>query len=202
MLAITHNIWKDDNFALEKPLFNHYQLNDLSCKTFKVSTLFSYYCGRELSLTEYFSGHCFSSPSLHTDAQSRQCRCQWWFWVPYIWCHCPKAEVSPIVNFTSWKTIKVQRSCRFKYHISRPKLCCKWGMSVKNGKNFTGLVGDLFNEYTDIGWANLFFSLERSQIIDYTEPYIVEHGGFMVKTKWNKWSIRLKQIHDYTVLSR
>ena len=79
-------------------------------------------------------------------------------------------------------------------------------MSVDNGKNFTGLVGDLFNEYTDIGWANLFFSLERSQIIDYTDPYIVEHGGFMVKTKCKKWSkfISLNQInkHVHTFVSR
>ena len=56
-------------------------------------------------------------------------------------------------------------------------------MPVEGGRNFTGLVGDLFNEYTDIGWANLYFSMERSQIMDYTDPYIVDHGGFMVKTK-------------------
>ena len=51
---------------------------------------------------------------------------------------------------------------------------------MDDGKNFTGLVGDLFNGYSDIGWANLFFSLERSQFIDYTDPYMLDHGGFMV----------------------
>ena len=51
---------------------------------------------------------------------------------------------------------------------------------MENGKNFTGLVGDLFNKYTDIGWADLFFSLERSQFIDYTNLYMLDYGGFMV----------------------
>ena len=66
----------------------------------------------------------------------------------------------------------------------RPK--CIWGHSnaqgVKsNGKNFSGLVGDLFNEYTDIGWANLFFNLEKAQFMDYSDAYIVDYGAFMVK---------------------
>ena len=56
-------------------------------------------------------------------------------------------------------------------------------MPVEGGGNFTGLVGDLFNEYTDVGWGNLFFSMERSQIIDCTYPYIVRNAGIMVKTK-------------------
>ena len=51
---------------------------------------------------------------------------------------------------------------------------------MDDGKNFTGLVGDLFNGYSDIGWANLFFSLQRSQFIDYTDPYMLDYGGFMV----------------------
>ena len=70
--------------------------------------------------------------------------------------------------------------CRFDFNISDPKLCCKWGNPVENGSNFTGLVGDLFNGYSDIGWANLFFSLQRSQFIDYTDPYMLDYGGFMV----------------------
>ena len=51
---------------------------------------------------------------------------------------------------------------------------------MKNGSNFTGLVGDLFNGYSDIGWANLFFSLERLAFIDFTDPYMLDYGGFMV----------------------
>ena len=59
-------------------------------------------------------------------------------------------------------------------------MCCKWGYPVDGGMNFTGLVGDLFNGYTDIGWANLFFSLSRSQVIDYSDAYTVDYTGFMV----------------------
>ena len=69
----------------------------------------------------------------------------------------------------------------FKYDISLPKICCKWGEPKEGGKNFSGLVGDLFNEYSDIGWANLFFNLERSMFMDYSDAYIVDYGAFMVK---------------------
>ena len=62
-----------------------------------------------------------------------------------------------------------------------PKICCKWGEANSGGKNFSGLVGDLFNEYTDIGWANLFINLEMAQFTDYSDAYIVDYGAFMVK---------------------
>ena len=70
---------------------------------------------------------------------------------------------------------------RFKYEIKRPRQCCKWGWPVGKGTNFTGLVGDLLNGYSDVGWANMFVSFERSQFIDYTDAYMIEHGGFMVQ---------------------
>lgn len=57
------------------------------------------------------------------------------------------------------------------------------------GKNFTGLVGDLFNKFSDIGWANLFFNYERSKFIDYSEPYIVDYGAFMVNCFQNSNNI-------------
>ena len=62
-----------------------------------------------------------------------------------------------------------------------PKICCKWGKQTKDGQNFTGLVGDLFNGFSDIGWANLFFNYERSNFIDYSDPYKSDYGAFMVK---------------------
>ena len=37
--------------------------------------------------------------------------------------------------------------------------------------NYTGLVGDLYNGFTDIGWANLFIRDERRAIFDYTDTY-------------------------------
>lgn len=74
-------------------------------------------------------------------------------------------------------------SYSFVYDISLPKVCCKWGKQVNNGQNFTGLVGDLFNGFSDIGWANLFFNYERSNFIDFSDPYIVDYGAFMVKPR-------------------
>ena len=58
--------------------------------------------------------------------------------------------------------INILYSCSFQYDISLPKACCLWGSQAKDGKNFTGLVGDLFNGFSDIGWANIFFNYERS----------------------------------------
>ena len=77
----------------------------------------------------------------------------------------------------------VNDSFSFEYKISQPKVCCLWGKAEDGGKNFSGLVGDLFNGYTDIAWAQLFFTLERSQFIDYTDAYMFDYGGFMVRTK-------------------
>ena len=59
-------------------------------------------------------------------------------------------------------------------------MCCLWGKAEDGGKNFSGLVGDLFNGYTDVAWAQLFFTLERSRFIDYTDAYMFDYGGFMV----------------------
>ena len=82
---------------------------------------------------------------------------------------------------------------RFEYEISGPKLCCKWGNPVANGTNFTGLVGDLFNGYSDVGWANLFFNSQRTQLIDFTDPYRQDHAGFMVKL-WEPRGYDLKKL--------
>ena len=42
---------------------------------------------------------------------------------------------------------------------------------TEDGKNFTGLVGDLSNDFTDIGWANLFIRDDRRAIMDFTDTY-------------------------------
>ena len=71
--------------------------------------------------------------------------------------------------------------CSFGHDISLPKVCCKWGKQAKYGKKFSGLVGDLFNGFSDIAWANLFFNMERSKFINFSDPYIIDYGAFMVK---------------------
>ena len=59
-----------------------------------------------------------------------------------------------------------------------------WGDPLDDGKkNFTGLVGDLLNGYSDIGWANLFFNLDQSKIMDYTDAYAVDYLAWMVHQK-------------------
>ena len=77
---------------------------------------------------------------------------------------------------------KTSGSFSFKYDISLPKICCMWGGPMDDQKkNFSGLVGDLLNGYSDIGWANLFFNLDQAQVMDYTDAYAVDYLAWMVK---------------------
>ena len=77
---------------------------------------------------------------------------------------------------------KTAGSFSFKYDISLPKICCMWGGPMDDQKkNFSGLVGDLLNGYSDIGWANLFFNLDQAQVMDYTDAYAVDYLAWMVK---------------------
>ena len=39
----------------------------------------------------------------------------------------------------------------------------------------------MFNEYSDIAWANLFFSHEKTQFMDYSDAYMVDYEAFMVR---------------------
>ena len=56
-----------------------------------------------------------------------------------------------------------------------------WGDPLDDQKkNFTGLVGDLLNGFSDIGWANLFFNLDQAKIMDYTDAYAVDYLSWMV----------------------
>ena len=50
-------------------------------------------------------------------------------------------------------------------------------------KNFSGLVGDLLNGYSDIGWANLFFNLDQAKVMDYTDAYAVDYLAWMVRER-------------------
>ena len=52
---------------------------------------------------------------------------------------------------------------------------------MPDSDNFTGLMGDLYNGYTDIGWANLFNTPVRRQAIDLTTPYTIDYACFMVR---------------------
>ena len=78
---------------------------------------------------------------------------------------------------------EIARKLKIKYTINLPKLCCLWGKKMEDSDNFTGLVGDLYNGYTDIGWANLFSTPARIEAIDLTDPYTFDYACFMVRQK-------------------
>ena len=79
---------------------------------------------------------------------------------------------------------KTAGSFSFKYDISLPKICCMWGGPMDDQKkNFSGLVGDLLNGYSDIGWANLFFNLDQAKVMDYTDAYAVDYLAWMVRER-------------------
>ena len=76
----------------------------------------------------------------------------------------------------------------FKYTISPPKtakgnhLCRCWGAGVGDG-NYTGLLGDLYNEWCDVAWANLYeFPLFRGAG-DLTQPYSSDRACFLVSKR-------------------
>ena len=92
---------------------------------------------------------------------------------------------------------KTAGSFSFKYDISLPKICCMWGGPMDDQKkNFSGLVGDLLNGYSDIGWANLFFNLDQAQVMDYTDAYAVDYLAWMVKLR-NDASLRALISHSH-----
>ena len=70
------------------------------------------------------------------------------------------------------------KKLKINYTIGAPKIPSMWGK--KDGDNFTGLMGDLFNGYSDIGWANLFDTPLRREAMDVTASYTIDSGCFMV----------------------
>ena len=76
---------------------------------------------------------------------------------------------------------EIARKLKITYTIGLPKLCCQWGRKMADSENFTGLMGDLYNGYSDIGWANLFNTPVRRAAIDLTTPYTIDYACFMVR---------------------
>ena len=72
----------------------------------------------------------------------------------------------------------------FKYTISPPKsaegnhLCRCWGGSDGLG-NYTGLIGDLYNDWCDVAWANLYDVEVFRETADLT-PYSFDRVCFLV----------------------
>jgi hypothetical protein len=73
----------------------------------------------------------------------------------------------------------IQSKLRFTHTIGQPKVCCLWGLP-SDGGNWTGLIGDLYNGFTDVAWAGLFVMPERKELFDYTEVIKFDETTFMV----------------------
>lgn len=55
-----------------------------------------------------------------------------------------------------------------------------WGLQDANG-NFSGLMGDVQHDKTDIAWAGLFYLEERLPYYDIVYPYLFDNVCFMIK---------------------
>ena len=81
---------------------------------------------------------------------------------------------------------EIAKKSNFDYTISDPKTCCKWGKPDGNG-NYTGLLGDMFNKWGDVGWANQWdfdeVSTPEEDVrggADLTYAYLYDKNCFMV----------------------
>ena len=90
----------------------------------------------------------------------------------------------------------------FEYTISPPKsaegdhLCRCWGDQV--GKdNYTGLIGDLYNGWCDIGWANLFDTEMHRNTADLSVPYTVDRACFIVRWLFSNLNCKISYINEY-----
>ena len=88
----------------------------------------------------------------------------------------------------------------FELKINRPTDGGLWGSEVEPG-NFTGLSGDITQNKTDIGFADIFIKLENLKHMDYTYPYFTEWVCYLViYFLCNK--IRDSSAHSFCSLSK
>ena len=67
----------------------------------------------------------------------------------------------------------------FRYTISPPKTGIMWGAHDNNG-NYTGLLGDLYNDWCDVGWANFWDRESHRSTADLTYPHLFDSACFIV----------------------
>ena len=68
---------------------------------------------------------------------------------------------------------------KFQYTISPPKTGVMWGAPDGNG-NYTGLLGDLYNDWCDVGWANIWDRESHRATADLTYPHVFDSSCFLV----------------------
>ena len=76
---------------------------------------------------------------------------------------------------------EIAQKSNFDYTISEPKTCCVWGMPDGNG-NYTGLVGDMFNKWGDVGFTGTWDvrTWGAGDSADMTYAHLYEKICFMV----------------------
>ncbi len=84
----------------------------------------------------------------------------------------------------------------FDYTVAPPVICCTWGgKPIADGTgrvvNYTGVVGDLHNNFVDIAWTNLYYKGGRLDIIDLTMANIFCESGFLVRRKMTVFRLTL-----------
>ena len=87
-------------------------------------------------------------------------------------------------GWAGWEYNVIQtlaQTMNFTIDIQPPPNGELWGEN-KNG-SFTGLVGQLQRERSDVGWANVYMVPDRMKYIDYTDPYMIEYAQFMLSMK-------------------
>merc|ERR1719433_1123891 len=55
-----------------------------------------------------------------------------------------------------------------------------WGAPDGNG-NYTGLLGDLYNDWCDVGWANIWDRESHRATADLTYPHVFDSSCFLLR---------------------
>ena len=85
----------------------------------------------------------------------------------------------------------IAQGMNFKYKIQPVRDNRKWGHVTYDGKESSGIVRDIMEEATDIGFQNFFIMPERYQWIGYLAPFMVERITCLARTppadpKWKQ----------------
>ena len=82
------------------------------------------------------------------------------------------------MSFCSFSKIRIlndiAQGMNFKYKIQPVRDNRKWGHVTVDGKERSGIVRDIMEEATDIGFQNFVIMPERYMWIGYLAPFMVE----------------------------
>ena len=85
----------------------------------------------------------------------------------------------------------IAQGMNFKYKIQPVRDNRKWGHVTVDGKERSGIVRDIMEEATDIGFQNFIIMPERYKWIGYLAPFMVERITCLAPTppaepKWKQ----------------